>query len=45
MLMPRTNVVRDKPLSNFRLQQVRKSAVASGGIKDSSDIRNIPLQS
>jgi hypothetical protein len=45
MLMPQTNVVRDRPLSNVRLQQLRKSAVASGGIKDSFDIRNIPLQS
>src|ERR1700726_5029325 len=45
MLMPRTDVVRDKSLSCFRPQQLPNSTVASGGIKDRSGIRNVPLQS
>ena len=45
MLIPRRDVVRNKCLSCFRPQQPRQSAVASGGITDGPDIRNMPLQS
>ena len=44
MLMPRTVVVRNKSLSCFRPQQLRNSAVASGGTKDRFDIRNVRLE-
>ena len=43
--MPQTDVVRNKSLSWFHSQQPRNSTVASGGFKDRSDSRNMPLQS
>jgi hypothetical protein len=44
MLTQRKDVVRNKSFFCFRWRQLRNSAVASGGIKGRSDIRNMPLQ-